>query len=270
MDANSPITRRAVLKDMGKAGLAVMVFGTACTAEPTSEPTGTGTSPASSTTSGSETTTTAGDTTTTPSASTAGTMWARAEMAIVSAYILYRGGEAALIDTGQSGSAPDIEAALGGVGLGWEAVGHVILTHRHPDHVGSVDAVAELATNSVFHIGEGDAEAVGDLGSGGTQLASDGDNIFDLRVIETSGHTVGHISVLDEAAGILVVGDAMNRMDGVLSGSNPSFTADAAAADESVRKLAGFEFEVVLFGHSDPILSGGSAEVRDLATALGS
>jgi glyoxylase-like metal-dependent hydrolase (beta-lactamase superfamily II) len=127
-----------------------------------------------------------------------------------------------------------------------------------------------LATNSVFHIGEGDAEAVGDLGSGGTQLASDGDNIFDLRVIETSGHTVGHISVLDEAAGILVVGDAMNRMDGVLSGSNPSFTADAAAADESVRKLAGFEFEVVLFGHSDPILSGGSAEVRDLATALGS
>jgi glyoxylase-like metal-dependent hydrolase (beta-lactamase superfamily II) len=127
-----------------------------------------------------------------------------------------------------------------------------------------------LATNSVFHVGEGDAEAVGDLGSGGTQLASDGDNIFDLRVIETPGHTVGHISVLDEAAGILVVGDAMNRMDGVLSGSNPSFTADAAAADESVRKLAGFEFEVVLFGHSDPILSGGSAEVRDLATALGS
>jgi glyoxylase-like metal-dependent hydrolase (beta-lactamase superfamily II) len=125
-----------------------------------------------------------------------------------------------------------------------------------------------LATNSVFHIGEGDAEAVGDLGSGGTQLASDGDNIFDLRVIETSGHTVGHISVLDEAAGILVVGDAMNRMDGVLSGSNPSFTADAAAADESVHKLAGFEFEVVLFGHSDPILSGGSAEVRSLAAGL--
>jgi glyoxylase-like metal-dependent hydrolase (beta-lactamase superfamily II) len=191
-------------------------------------------------------------------------------MAIVSAYILYRGGEAALVDTGQSGSAPAIEAALSGIGLGWDAVGHVILTHRHPDHVGSVDAVAELATSSVFHIGEGDANAIGDLGNGGTQLATDGDNIFDLRVIETPGHTAGHISVLDEAAAILVVGDAMNRMNGALSGSNPSFTADVAAADDSVHKLAGFEFEVVLFGHSDPILSGGSAEVRNLAAALGS
>lgn len=255
---------------MGKAGLAVMVFGTACTGERSSQTTGSGTSPTSSTTSGGETTTTDSDTTTTPPASTEETKWARAEMAIVSAYILYRGGEAALIDTGQSGSAPDIEAALGGIGLGWDSVGHVILTHRHPDHVGSVDAVAELAIDSVFHIGEGDADAVGDLGNTGTQLVSDGDNIFDLRVIGTPGHTVGHISVLDESAGILVVGDAMNRIGGALSGSNPSFTADAAAADESIRKLAGFEFEVVLFGHSDPILSGGSAEVRDLAATLGS
>jgi glyoxylase-like metal-dependent hydrolase (beta-lactamase superfamily II) len=191
-------------------------------------------------------------------------------MAIVSAYILYRGGEAALVDTGQSGSAPAIEAALGGIGLGWDAVGHVILTHRHPDHVGSAEAVAEVAPNATIYIGEGDADAVGHLGGGAPQLATEEDNIFDLRIIETPGHTVGHISVLDEAAGILVVGDAMNRMNGALSGSNPSFTADAAAADDSVRKLAGFEFEVVLFGHSDPILSGGSADVRDLAAALGS
>jgi glyoxylase-like metal-dependent hydrolase (beta-lactamase superfamily II) len=190
-------------------------------------------------------------------------------MAIVSAYILYRGGEAALVDTGQSGSAPDIEAALAGIGLGWDAVGHVILTHRHPDHVGGAEAVAELAPNSTFYIGQGDADAIGDLGRGGPHPVTEDDNIFDLGVIETPGHTAGHISVLDEAAGILVAGDAMNRTNGVLSGSNPSFTADAAAANESVRKLAGFEFEVVLFGHSNPILKGGSAEVRDLAETLG-
>jgi glyoxylase-like metal-dependent hydrolase (beta-lactamase superfamily II) len=261
MDVYRPMTRRAVLKDMGKAGLAVMVFGTACTAERGSQPTTTGVV---------ETTSTAAGATTSPPDQGGETEWARVEMAIVSAYILYRGGEAALIDTGQSGSAPEIEVALAGIGLGWDAVGHVVLTHRHPDHIGSVDAVAELATNSVFHIGEGDADAVGDLGNGGPQLASDGDNIFDLRVIATPGHTVGHISVLDEAAGILVAGDAMNRADGGLTGSNPSFTADAAAANESVRKLAGFEYEVILFGHSDPILSGGTAEVRDLATGLDS
>jgi glyoxylase-like metal-dependent hydrolase (beta-lactamase superfamily II) len=267
MDVYRPITRRAALKDMGKAGLAVMVFGTACTGERGAQPPTTG---SSSTSAGIETTSTPPGATTSPTDQGGLTEWARVEMAIVSAYILYRGGEAALVDTGQSGSAPDIEAALGEIGLGWDSVGHVILTHSHPDHVGSVEAVADLAPNSTIYIGQGDADAIGDLGGGGPQLATEDDNIFDLRVIETPGHTVGHISVLDEAAGILVAGDAMNRTNGVLSGSNPSFTADAAAADDSVRKLAGFEFEVVLFGHADPILNGGSAEVRDLADALGS
>jgi glyoxylase-like metal-dependent hydrolase (beta-lactamase superfamily II) len=265
MDVYRPITRRAALKDMGKAGLAVMVFGTACTGERDAQPP---TTSAPTTTAGIETTSTVPSATTSPTDRGGLTEWARVEIAIVSAYILYRGGEAALVDTGQSGSAPAIEAALSGIGLGWDAVGHVILTHRHPDHVGSAEAVAELAPNSTIYIGEGDADAIGDLGSGGPQLVADDDNIFDLRVIETPGHTVGHISILDEAAGILVVGDAMNRTNGVLSGSNPSFTADAAAANESVRKLAGFEFEVVLFGHSDPLLSGGSAEVQALANSL--
>jgi glyoxylase-like metal-dependent hydrolase (beta-lactamase superfamily II) len=189
-------------------------------------------------------------------------------MAIVSAYLLYRGGEAALVDTGQAGSGPSIQAALTDVGLNWGAIGHVILTHRHPDHIGSAAAVAALAPDSIFYIGEGDADAVADLGEDGPTLATDGDDIFGMRIISTPGHTPGHISVLDQSAGVLVAGDAMNRADGALTGSNPSFTADEAAANESIRKLAGFDFETILFGHSDPILRGGSAEVEALATSL--
>jgi glyoxylase-like metal-dependent hydrolase (beta-lactamase superfamily II) len=266
MDTVRQVTRRAAIKDMGKAGLAVMVFGTACTGEPASR--STTTSPnATSTSLGSSTTVTKSESTTTPP-ETPTTEWARVQMAIVSAYILYRGGEAALVDTGQAGSAPSIQAALTDVGLNWGAIGHVILTHRHPDHIGSAAAVAALAPDSIFYIGEGDADAVADLGEDGPTLATDGDDIFGMRIISTPGHTPGHISVLDESAGVLVAGDAMNHADGALTGSNPSFTADEAAANESIGKLAGFDFETILFGHSDPILSGGSAEVEALATSL--
>lgn len=189
-------------------------------------------------------------------------------MAIVSAYILYRGGEAALVDTGQSGSAPDIEAALGGAGLGWDAVSHVILTHKHPDHVGSLGDVMALAPEATIHVGPGDAAAIGQLPSGTAQPAEDGAGIFDLRVIATPGHTPGHIAVLDTSAGILVAGDSMNRSGGTLTTANPAFTEDTALANASVEKLAGFDFEVVLFGHGDPILSGGSGEVAALAASL--
>ena len=73
----------------------------------------------------------------------------------VSAYILYRGGEAALVDTGVEGSAAAIEAALGEAGLDWDSVGHVILTHKHPDHAGSVDEVMAQATGATLYAGDG-------------------------------------------------------------------------------------------------------------------
>ena len=58
-------------------------------------------------------------------------------LGFVSAYILVRGGEAVIVDTGVAGSDDDIETALGGIGLGWADVGHVILTHKHGDHAGA-------------------------------------------------------------------------------------------------------------------------------------
>jgi hypothetical protein len=40
-----------------------------------------------------------------------------------------------------------------------------------------------------------------------------------------------------------------------------------AAAGESIAKLAGFEYEVALFGHGEPLLQGASAAVAALAQA---
>ena len=66
-----------------------------------------------------------------------GFAWERVNLGFVSAYLLVRGGEAAVVDTGVAGSERDIEAALAGLGLGWGSVGHVIVTHLQSDHAAS-------------------------------------------------------------------------------------------------------------------------------------
>ena len=96
----------------------------------------------------------------------------------------------------------------------------------------------------------------------------DGDTVFDLQIIETPGHTPGSISVYDSIAGILVVGDAMNGTGSGVAGANPNFSTDMDQAAESVKKLAALEFDSVYFGHGEPVESGASALVTELAATL--
>jgi glyoxylase-like metal-dependent hydrolase (beta-lactamase superfamily II) len=181
----------------------------------------------------------------------------------VSAYILYRGGEAALVDTGVGGSAAAIQAALGEAGLDWDAIGHVILTHKHPDHVGSVDEVMTQASGATLYAGAADIPEIGSATA--PQAVGDDDSVFGLEIIESPGHTPGHISVLDAAAGILVTGDALNGTGGGVGPPDPGFSEDMTVAMESVLKLGGFSYEVALFGHGEPLLEGASAAVAALA-----
>ncbi|MGB3763429.1 MAG: MBL fold metallo-hydrolase, partial [Ornithinimicrobium sp.] len=148
---------------------------------------------------------TAAETTTDPSSPSA--VWERANLGFVSAYVLARGGQAVVVDTGTEGSEGDIEAVLQSMDLGWGEVGDVILTHSHPDHIGSAAAIAQAAPDAVFHAGEADIPAI-NIGRSVSGLV-DGDRVFDLTILHTPGHTPGHVSVHDTANGVLVAGDAL-------------------------------------------------------------
>lgn len=268
MTAHSLVTRRMLLRDMGRAGLAIVVFGAAaCSSDNTGDPTTTGRGTTSSPpgAEGTDRTTSTSGSPSTTGGGTSGSDWHRVDLGFVSAYLLYRNGEAALVDTGVEGSQGDIEAALGEIGLGWESVGHLIVTHQHPDHQGSVDAVL-AASEAPWYAGQGDIDAITASVEG--TVVGDGDTVFDLTVIETPGHTPGHISVLDPAAGILVAGDALNGTDGGVVGANPDFSDDMDAANASVVKLAGFDYGIVLFGHGEPVLEAASDRVGELAGSL--
>lgn len=256
------------LRDMGKAGLAVLVLGTAaCAGESVGDPEPTSTAPGAdpTTTAGRAGTSSTSSGTTQPSSSPLD--YKRVDLGFVSAYILYRNGEAAVVDTGVSNSEGAIEAALSEIGLAWDAVGHVVITHQHPDHQGSLTAVLAAAPSAAWYAGEGDMAAITSTREG--RVVGDGESVFDLQVIETPGHTPGHISVLDGAGGVLLAGDALNGANGGVVGANPDFTRDMKLANASVEKLATFDYEVIFFGHGEPVLENGSTAVADLAAGLG-
>lgn len=258
-----------LLRDMGRTGIAVAILGTAACSSDASESVTPGsgpgsTTPADASTAGpSDSSSSIPEQSNTPARTGDGHEWHRVDLGFVSAYILYRAGEAAVVDTGVGGSEGSIGAALDVVGLGWDSVGHLILTHKHPDHQGSIEAVLDAST-APWYAGAGDIDAI-EASSEGTALG-DGDAVFDLRIIETPGHTPGHISVLDEAAGVLVAGDAINGADGSVVGPNPDFSEDMEVANASVEKLARFEYETILFGHGEPVLQGGHDAVARLAS----
>jgi glyoxylase-like metal-dependent hydrolase (beta-lactamase superfamily II) len=250
------INRRLFLARLGKGTMALAVLG-AC-----GEGSGvtSTTTAASSTTSASPTTTT-GSTSTTGAAAAAS--YLRVNLGFVSAYIVARGIEAAVVDTGVSGSEAAIEAALGTAELSWAEVAHLILTHHHPDHVGSMAGVLNAATAATGYIGEADLDNV--TSPRELVAVSDGDEVFGLQVIHSPGHTAGHISLFDPAAGVLIAGDAINGADGGVIGPNSQFSEDHTQALATVGKLAGYGYETIYFGHGEPVMSNGAALVTQLA-----
>jgi len=186
-------------------------------------------------------------------------------LGFVNAYVLVRVKEVAVVDTGTPKNASKIEDVVRTAGLGWNAVHHVILTHYHPDHIGSVGEVLEAAAKATAYAGAADIPQI--KSPRPLKAVGDNDEVFGLRVISTPGHTPGHICVFDPAGSLLILGDAMNNI-GKLMGPNPQYTADMAQAHQSVKKLAGLKFERAFFGHGEPIDKGASQAIAKLAGTL--
>jgi glyoxylase-like metal-dependent hydrolase (beta-lactamase superfamily II) len=187
-------------------------------------------------------------------------------LGFVNAYVLVRGKEAAVVDTGTPNNGSKIADVVRTAGLGWDGVHHVILTHYHPDHIGSVGEVLAAAPKATAYAGAADIPQI--KSPRPLKAVGDNDDVFGLRVIATPGHTPGHVCVFDPAGSLLILGDAMNNIDSKLAGPNPQYTTDMAQAHQSVRKLAKLTFQRAVFGHGDPIDKGASQAIAKLAATL--
>ncbi len=270
------VTRQTFVTEFGRGVFAMAILGTGIAACTTSSGDSTTSSGDTTPTTGTDPTSTTSEETTTSDAgpeAAGGISVTRVNLGNVSAYVLVRGTDAVIVDTGNPGNAGDIEAGLSEVGLGWNDVGNVILTHRHPDHIGSLGPVMDNAPEAFGYAGEADIPSIASPRP--LTPVGDGDTVFGLSIIETPGHTPGSITVLDPVAGVVIVGDAINGAgsgvagsEGGVGGANPRFTSDMAQAAESIKKLAALSFDSVYFGHGDPLEGNASQMVAELAATL--
>jgi len=89
-------------------------------------------------------------------------------------------------------------------------------------------------------------------------ILSEGDEIGGLRVIETPGHTPGHLAYWEDTTRVLILGDVLFHRNPVTlrKGLQEPFTLatfDRAANLRSARKLAALNPATICFGHGAPL-----------------
>jgi hydroxyacylglutathione hydrolase len=158
------------------------------------------------------------------------------------------------------------------------------LTHAHPDHQGSSHAVCERLGIPLW-CGQGDVPAVetpgaivnpkapkwlnrleGRFWTGPAHPVAralhEGDEVASFTVLETPGHSTGHVSYWRESDRVLIVGDVLGNMNfitGIPGLNTPPdmFTPDPARNHESARRLAELRPALACFGHGAPLRDPG-------------
>jgi glyoxylase-like metal-dependent hydrolase (beta-lactamase superfamily II) len=102
------------------------------------------------------------------------------------------------------------------------------------------------------------------------QQVSDGDMIGSLKVIHTSGHTPGHISLYYKEDGIIFGADSIYKhvfgADGMYV-SAPQVSIDPVTALVSAQRLSKIKFDKLLTAHQDsPLLEGARETVEKLVS----
>ncbi len=273
------LTRRTFLADLGRGSVALAVLGVAgCAAASTSPRASGADGPSTSAAAGRPP---AGSGTAHPergrdhrgvrlAAPRAGIDWTRVNLGFVSAYILVRGGEAAVVDTGVAGSADDIAKALGGIGLDWDAVAHVDPDPqaRRPRgqpgrRAGRGDGRDRLCRGrGPRGHPDGGRDRV-DAAAAGRRRRRDGVRPADRRDARPHARPRrGPRRGRRDPRGRRRAGDGRRRRWRARTRSSPRTRRRPRRRSS---KLGALRFETLLVGHGDPITSGAAAQVAKLA-----
>jgi hydroxyacylglutathione hydrolase len=162
---------------------------------------------------------------------------------------------------------------------GHEVTAHA-LTHAHADHQGASNDICEQL-GIPYWCPEKDVPAAEDPelirqrqpdhfmarfywrifhgpGRKVDRSLNEGDEVAGFKVIDTPGHSAGHVAFWRESDGVLILGDVLNDMD-VLTGipglrePKAYLTPDPAENRRSAKKLGPLEPKLVLFGHGGPL-----------------
>lgn len=203
-------------------------------------------------------------------------------------------GELTLIDTGIPGSLNKILLAIEELGKRTTDLKHIVVTHLHADHTGSLAAVKK-ATGATVYMHPVDAETFlqgvvmrpvqpapalvfklaarlmrGRAPSMNVETTgidcelSDGQSLDfagGLQVIHAPGHAAGQVALLwPKQGGVLFAADAATHFMGL---NWAPIYEDFEEGKRSLRKLAGLRFEAAVFGHGSAITREADRRFRE-------
>ena len=190
-----------------------------------------------------------------------------------------------LVDAGYSGQYDAIRDACIMEDIHFEDINKIIITHQDLDHVGGLPEILEASKHKIEVMAHEDdkpyiqgekhlvrlnsnflnsmpkdrQEMVKQMFKNftpvdvDTTLTDNQELLFcgGITVIHTPGHTPGHLCLYHETSKTLIVGDAMNIMDGKLMGPRKEILeeGDYQIAMNSLKKLLNFDVENIVTYH---------------------
>jgi glyoxylase-like metal-dependent hydrolase (beta-lactamase superfamily II) len=204
---------------------------------------------------------------------------------VTSAYLL-DASEPALVETGPTTSADNVERGLASLGMGPRDLAHVIVTHIHLDHAGGAGTIARRYPNAKLWVHERGAPHLADpvklvastartygedrmrtffgavepVPAQRLTAITDGDRISlgdrEVSVFATPGHASHHVCLEDSRTGAVFAGDALgvHLPDvGVLRPATPPPEFDMELAVDSIERIRGRARTMLLLSHFGPV-----------------
>lgn len=173
---------------------------------------------------------------------------------------------AILIDTGFIGQIEDLRVAMEKVGVSFDKLKVIILTHQDIDHIGSLPEILQERGSTIKVYAhaldkpyiQGDLPLLKDGHIENPPKAKVNDTLIDgqelsycggIRVIHTPGHTPGHVSLYLKQSKTLIAGDSMYSVEGVIGGIHLPTVLDLKEARLSLKKYLDLDIESVVCYH---------------------
>ena len=204
------------------------------------------------------------------------------------------------IDAGMKSTGSEMLCAIDELGRSVRDVKAILLTHWHNDHAAGAAMLAELSGADVYYSArEADhmTRVAANTGLRGkisgmipengplvlikgllgnapqqpvaaTQFVKGGDTIHQFEVIDTPGHTVGHVSYFYRPKGVLFSGDAIAVVNKRLRFMARPTTEDKVLAHASMCRLMEFPMKAVCPGHREPLTENVATETSRMRKLL--
>jgi glyoxylase-like metal-dependent hydrolase (beta-lactamase superfamily II) len=206
-----------------------------------------------------------------------------------------------LVDAGVTNSLPEIKNAMEDANIPFEKLNKIIVTHQDIDHIGGIKSILDelpevkviaheedkpyiqgekklIRLNSNFmnrinSLPKEEREKILDMFENVhvevNMTLTDGEELAycgGIIVIHTPGHTPGHICLYHQKTKTLIVGDAMNVVDGQLIGPNKQIMneEEERIAINSLKKFEEYDIENVISYHGGLFNDNPNQRIKEL------